>query len=125
MENYVVSYGLSEKLKMSKFPQNTQFAYDMDDSEDGSHILVENPGEHPLIIAAPLSDEVLEQLPGSLDINGVFYQRYIYESATGLQCVKYEPVREDILAQEYAESLPDALALMWLYCKEHNLLEDV
>jgi hypothetical protein len=122
MENFVVSKDLAEKLKEAGFPQyNCEFYWTLPNPADPSYVpfVVDAHGsemyEQSRKAAAPLSDEILVQLP-----KGVVMGTY-----TNPPQVVTEYRRGDIRGYGRSQELrpSDALAELWLFCKANNYLE--
>jgi len=64
-----------------------------------------------IVLPAPLATEILEELPKNLDI--------LYDE-TGFVVWSCNPLERVALTSDF--SLPDALALMWLFLKKENLI---
>lgn len=127
MEKYTVSRELAEKLKGAGYPQKTVFGWALNSNpeyppkvfEFGQSFNVEE------WVAAPMSDELLEQLPWYLVTE---YQDYDLIIRSGMAFYEACNNVEDVIPHEYPlyphkPSIADALAQLWLYCKEHNLLD--
>lgn len=133
MEKYVVSRELAEKLKGAGYPQKAQFFIRVHKPNDlhmlytHEQMIVDNDRfrasrepnmrfrEENEFFAAPLSDELLEVLPFASLMpapkTGDFkYQAYAISLSRGIQ-----PAH-----REYADKPADALAKLYLWCKEHN-----
>ena len=118
VDKYVVSFDQAKQLKKAGFPQDTVYKYyqvivtgevkliagDYEDLTVG--------GKHTRVFAAPIVDEVLNQLPRT--VNGVaacvwkFGDKYRAE---------FEP------DYEFGHTPADAVAKLWLLCKDNNYLE--
>lgn len=128
MEKHVVSLEIAKKLKEMRWEKETNYSFTNLYRVDGKFDLVNITKKQcrgKLVYAAPLATEILEELPkwwkhdrGQMleiiysdgDVYWVNYTDY-----TG-SCPPNVPEIED-------KSLPDALARMWLYLKENNLLK--
>lgn len=140
MEKYCVSQSLAKRLKERGYVQNGQFYWriprDLKELDKNSLLCTRDsvgPSRFFRYIAAPLSDELLEQLPARLDrkdrsswnltiwkteknLDGdIHYSADYTEGMTVKMLVGKIWLEQDKLA--------DALALLWLYCKENGLLE--
>lgn len=134
MEKYTVSRELAQKLKEADYPQNTQFWHV--NKKSGAPDVRWGHGGKLDIIAAPLSDELLEQLPAYvLDKQN----RHSEKGCPTCTCEnEYRcllEVRKSAVA--YVSDLhhraipyynqydhrPDALAELWLWCKANGHLK--
>lgn len=112
MEKYVVSPELAEKLKASGYPQTPQHFY----YHDG--MLMYNVNKYELsgqAVAAPLSDELLEQLFDALTLT-----IRSYESAMKTVVIEAAAVRGHSATSAVGKPA-DALAELWLWCKEEGI----
>ena len=144
MERYVVSLGLAERLKLAGYPQKalhvwTNFnfedwtveesdaIYDYGEVGEAGTMVTESCSyQNEMdcgsddVIAAPLSDELTEQIPREL---------IIFKASSGMYRageISLEPggnlVLEPFTWEQYNKRA-DAAARLWLYCKEHELLK--
>lgn len=123
MERFVVSKELAEQLKAKGFPQKTQYAwwYSPLAKQD---LLMRSEGinSHAHITAAPMTDELLDVLPKTVDD---FYDLTI-EVSQGFAVYYYDSDDNRVFKQNYIhdyKSLPNALARLWLWCKAAGHLE--
>lgn len=112
-----VSLKTAQELKAAGFPQNTtHYSF----RPDGEAFILQDPSkrrEH--YIAAPSSDEILEELPEEIKDNDDWLT---IQKANGLYCVMYTQYGQPKPYFENA-SLVEALSAMWLYLKQQGLLE--
>lgn len=115
MEKYVVSRELSEKLKAAGYPQMTVHYWHPKLTDGG----LDSWSGGDDAVAAPLSDELLEQLP-MID-NGYFPHLFKPNRAepTSKWCANYY-TGNHILHHVEAAKPADALAGLWLFCKENG-----
>lgn len=128
MEKHVVSRELAEKLKEAGYPHNTFNVYERSDSIPKGEWYLTQPEfmrryglwttqEVKERMAAPMTDELLEQLPNYIQDN------YLQIIAYG---DKYEATYQRIggsrswLVSESNNKPVDALAQLWLYCKANG-----
>ncbi len=118
MENHVPNIELCKKLKELGYGLETEYSYcprywndrvrrmwaSKRDTKD-----LKEPDKH--VYPAPLATELLEELPEESK-EGLKYKSDIKKWD---QPTRYESIVAD-------ESLPNALAKMWIYLKENNLL---
>jgi hypothetical protein len=149
MDKYVVSQELSEKLKGAGYPQNAQYYWgrfspdqelklsthpDWVDNKESVNQAVKLGIE---FYVAPLTDELLGQLPKFvMDKQMRHADKHQCPSCTceaEYKCLL--EIRRNAIAYvsdlhhraipyyESYERLPDALAQLWLWCKENGYLE--
>lgn len=124
MEKYVVTRELAIQLKDANFPQNTEFCWF---PADGQHFVMKNQGSKKAP-AAPISDEILEQLR-LLDIERKTYTVRIVKSTAGLGysvCYWHRNItpksdQEDYFGIQNGATLADALAKLWIWVNNTNL----
>lgn len=135
MENYVTSRDVSERLKAARYPQKTQFHFLL--GFDG--IFSTSQGfDEVLAVVAPLSDELMKQLPDK--INDVYvklelkwltrhgpYMAYLVTERKELSnSIQYGPDFNAIWHDSDNEALDkpaDALAELWLWCMENGYIK--
>ncbi|MET4003903.1 hypothetical protein ABIB48_002641 [Arthrobacter sp. UYCu511] len=118
MDNYVVSFEQAKQLKAAGFPQDTVYKYyqvivtgevkliagDYEDLTVG--------GKHTRVFAAPIVDEVLNQLPKTVNGVGIclwkFGDKYRAE---------FEP------DYEFGWTPVEAFTKLWLWCQRHSQVE--
>ncbi len=81
------------------------------------------------LVAAPITDEILEQLPKTISVGGDYSLLHLiktngYNIAEDTYMAQYD---SNILGKGphgrlFDDKPADALAKLWLYCKEHGLL---
>lgn len=137
MEKYTVSRELAEKLKEAGYPQSTEWFIrlqkptgltkmywhcDMDyDNErfSGSrpeHIRFREENE---FFAAPMTDELLEQLPARVKSELPNDLTLVKDVSNGQYYASYETIDDDLVSVDAAMPV-DALAQLWLYCKANG-----
>lgn len=133
MTNHVVSLDLAKQLKEAGYPQGTEFYWHRrgkDVSENPAYKsrvidqrTLNTMSDQGSYVAAPLATELLEQLPPRIEgedlevykgIGGPDYHYYVQYAA--------RRHNEGVLQCLGAESLPDALAQMWLWLKKEGHL---
>lgn len=127
MTSHVVSLDLAKQLKEAGYSQQSEFYF----RPTGS---IYHGDGHPTLpddVAAPLSTELLEQLPETIydedESSGMKYDLDIWKKE-GLYHVAYwwdEDTRRlsNVKHMKFSDaSLPNALAEMWLWLKKENLL---
>ena len=126
MEKYLVSRELAEKLKAAGYPQNTQFGWDFDMDDNGNndgYYVTEQVGNEKVgyLTAAPLSDELLEQIPDTYEVKKGITGSFVMRKFKGIYVVGYMWAGSRIVYASHSADKPaDALAELWLYCKENN-----
>ena len=129
MEKYVVSRELAEKLKEAGFKQSGIYYHYQKNGPDSSHYGLYRAGNLLWVegssssIAAPLSDELLEQLP---DYTKIFRKNKGDEPRMSAGVISQnvnDPTYVNGHVWRNAQKHPDSLAELWLYCKEHGLLD--
>lgn len=128
MERYVVSRYLAEKLKEVGYPQyNYNFYWTLPNPDDSGYepFVVDEHGaemyEKHRKAAAPLSDELLEQLPQWLKL--FRNDKHVYWAgmvSDGYYNGKNWP--DSAHAWFDSKKPADALAQLWLWCKENGHL---
>lgn len=122
MEKYCVSQPLAERLKKAGYPQDTLHRYYIGDGYEAKLLTEHDWNEHFAdegiregeILAAPLSDEILERLPIGFTIVTRFNDEWVASWAI------------NATADDWAclsDSPANALASLWLELKENVLLE--
>ena len=101
---HCVSLEIAKQLKESGWKKETEFCLEVDDEEVrivkyGSYICSRK------YYLAPLSDEILEELPENTEIKKVKKGYYIYINSNSI----------------VDKSLPNALAEMWIFLKKGKL----
>jgi hypothetical protein len=127
MDKYVVSRELAEKLKAAGYPQRTgEYVWSRNHKyEESKWYVVHTRGLHEsdlmeyVFIAAPLSDELLEQLPGQID--GI-YDLGIWPGKDNRTLVGFAEPDGGFQGDQYANKPADALAELWLWCKQEGHL---
>ena len=144
MEKYVVSKDLAEKLKVVGYPQETQFSHEPIGNDwcvMATHDCVLGRS-----IAAPLSDELLEQLPeivkdedrpyawrleikrlGSGVTVSYTNDAWVRDNKSALKRKGYADSEIDNMIYAtmpvYSDKPADALAELWIWVKEHGYLD--
>jgi len=123
-----VSLKTAKLLKEAGFPQETALFYRVDEF---GNVFERNANEDPLKMqkvlgtniyyAKPTIDELLEELPESLIQDGYLAMMKIIRTPSKEYFVTYQSSREDRGTVEN-ESLPEALAQMWLWLKKEKLI---
>jgi len=122
MNKHVVSLELAEKLRESGFPQLGLFWWGRIRKEDDYEISVTYPlsnkdQTYQDLFVAPLASELMEELPKK-NKHGDFLT--VHKVLEG-----YEVFFNSYYgghSEQYNDNLCDALASMWLYLKQRNLL---
>jgi len=144
MERYVVSRELAEKLKAAGYEQyESKYRYYYGDGYDGllldEHMWSQHFADEGIregeIVAAPLTDELLEQLPNVIENKDDAYPYYLlvqnpfttdrrahYHTVGGGSGRLRTTLNDTAIA--VANKQCDALAELWLWCKEHGYLDD-
>lgn len=127
MEQYVVSRELAKKLKAAGYPQFTLRYWERYKDVEGVwkvHLATSRAWETSEYNAAPLSDELLEQLPTYIALDEEMHAHLEMTTAEskGLRC-EYIDGHNVCYGAMYADKPADALASLWLWCKEHGYLE--
>ena len=118
MEKYCVSLEIAKKLKEAGWKKPVKFWWKLwkdIPSDEGHYIIVPVVNASFTDFPAPLSDEILEELPDRLDGGWLTCQK------VDLWEVGYE--KEPMGKSWEDNSLPNALALMFIHLKSNNLLE--
>lgn len=132
-----VNLELSKQLKSTGFPQDTEhssFCYYMNNGE--SALLQCPEGMWPFenkTFASPTADEILDQLPDRIVTDeGMCFDLNIWSNPSYPRWVVSYWWDEDTRRESGMDnknisdnSLADALAKMWLYLKNNNLLKGV
>jgi hypothetical protein len=121
VEKYVVSRELAEKLKEAEYPSNTVHYWHNQIVQSRFELLSRDKSVEN--IAAPMSDELLEQLPRYIDINGVGHQFRIEPNSQhdAKWWISYSHINS---IEMWDESLVNGLADMWLYCKANGYIKE-
>jgi hypothetical protein len=135
MEKYVVSRELAEKLKDAGYPQKSIYGWADETKVEKAYYFADVKGYILLInvglisdfyeheyqpIAAPLSDELLEQLP---DVVNLDYGFVLTKSAhLGGYACGFMDDNTSTTESRKADKPVDALAKLWLWCKENDHL---
>lgn len=115
MEKYVVSRELAEKLKEAGFTQSTIHEwYQFSNGQWGVIVRATQIRDVAADFAAPLSDELLEQLPKDVIIG-----TYIYAPKV---VAEYRHGERRGHGRSQKLHLANALAELWLWCKENGTL---
>lgn len=150
MEQYVVSRELAKKLKEAGYPQSTEWFIrlqkpigltkiywhgDMDyDNErfSGSKPEQVRFREENEFFAAPMTDELLEQLPNVIEEGKTVYYLLIQNPFTADRRAHYHTVGTkggrlhaslNDSAIGVAKTQPEALAQLWLWLKDHGYIK--
>lgn len=134
-----VSLELAKELKEAGYPQKT-YAWWIDfgsvdhmrKNNNGWRIDIRKPRVYPTI-SAPTASELLEQLPVLISVNSTFQGNWficsLHENCPAYGKIKHEEIIDDdgnkdwfTLRSTGADSAVNALAKMWLYLKQNNLL---
>lgn len=123
MKNHVVSLEIAKQLKEAGWDKKTTFCWLEIDDEWILDLYANDKYNdvYTSIIPAPLATEILEELPDKITLNTRTHWLWIgkmkgYEMSYTTHDDGDMPIAVD------DESLPDALAKMWLYLKQNNLL---
>ena len=125
MEKYCVSLEIAKKLKEAGWKKETEFWWhetmkvELVDKVWYKGVKEDVGGR---FFPAPITDEILEELPYEIKIQDRFYWLCI-EKEPDHYIVFYKDENKDISEFREDKSLPNALAKMWLYLKSNNLLE--
>lgn len=119
MERFIVSRELAEKLKAAGYPQKVaQFRWFVEPAGSGWSLIYQ-ADDNQWTVAAPLSDELLEQTPRKF---------IIFKASSGMYRAgelgmndNEELVIEPFYWEQYVERA-DAAARLWLWCKENGHL---
>ncbi len=123
-----VSLGLAKTLKEKGYPQKDSFAYWVKDAQGTEWHSLYNPKFIPalfdeFICAAPTADELLDQLPENITLgkyqSGATQDLEYYSWIDGGELAK----KIKTLPEFEEHTAADAIAKMWLYLKENDLLE--
>jgi len=131
MEKYTVSRELAEKLKKAGFPQTTQYTYYIFHSEVkfldkisvNQHFSDRAVSDDDLF-AAPISDELLEQLPKLINRNQ--FLSLTYPINLWVACYTVTVAGRDgtkLKDMPTGDTAVEALAQLYLWCAEHGYLE--
>lgn len=150
MEQYVVSRELAEKLKEADFPQNTQWfwrfskpaglskiyycedmRYDNERFKGPMHQRFREDNE---FFAAPMTDELLEQLPTTIVLPNSKGRAYLEAQWSDYRTCRYDyrdgygSVLDDLVdfpddPHNWYKKNADALAYLWIWCKENGYLD--
>jgi hypothetical protein len=144
-----VSLELAKELKEAGYPQESLFYFNFrdvygEDWEDDA--MAENPDyfdepeslsdfkkDDEKSVSAPTASELLEQLPVLISVNSTFQGNWficsLHENCPAYGKIKHEEIIDDdgnkdwfTLRSTGADSAVNALAKMWLYLKQNNLL---
>jgi hypothetical protein len=137
IEKYVVSRDLSEKLKTAGYSQKTQFAFMAMLRPDGSRapemlneVKYQTQPEKEgftvvTVCAAPLSDELLEQLPAKYvlrDGDDYFLQIRKLGDDSGYSASLY--LTSNLVGRRFEADKPaDALAELYCWCVEQGYIK--
>ena len=137
MEKYTVSRELAEKLKKAGFPRTTQYTYYIFHSEVkfldkisvNQHFSDRAVSDDDLF-AAPISDELLEQLPHHIESQGQL-ELIKWQTSGSYRCGYYRAEPNSLYKTDNtqfsvcrdADTLAEALAHLYLWCAEHGYLE--
>lgn len=127
MEKHVVSRELAKQLEAAGYQQSNDgrptcyFVWDTwMEGEWEVRAAKDCYGSH---IVAPLSDELLEQLPPTYTIKDTHCNLFMERIHNALD-VKIMQLGTDIIWVDFAREKPaDALAELWLWCKENGHVE--
>lgn len=128
MKNHVVSLELAKQLKEAGYPEAQRFYWVKPSSAQKPFVVSRlnmqqrDPDTLEISIAAPLATELLEQLPASVeDEEFGLAEIHIYKQEQDKWLVIYDTEEGTILSKECKnKSLPDALAMMYLYLKKEG-----
>lgn len=118
MEKYVVSRELAERLKAAGFPQlDNQYAW----SVQSKYVLnMELREAVDGWFAAPLSDELLEKLPAIIREYNPNKLLVVAKQESGSYWVAYDDTANHGF---FSDKPADALAGLWLWCKEQGYID--
>lgn len=127
MVDHVVSLNLAKKLAAKKYPENTigywrkfgrPYRYEWELAFPGI------PGGGIGSIPAPMTDEILEELPPIIQTksNVKFYFEVAYAADHKRKAVGYFSLDEQVLINIPALKTVDALAELWLWLKNNRYL---
>lgn len=116
-----VTLETAKALKEAGFPQITDLFWT---EMDGSMHITEMRGIIHDDYAAPTSEEILEELASGIRIKAHHLYLQMGKMTDNLFTVSYRSMTDiEMDIQKDAESLPEALAAMWLYLKKEGLLK--
>lgn len=137
MNKHVVSLDLAKQLKEAGYPQESEFCWyshrhpninggKFYDTLEWGHAYEGDYDTYNLLAAAPLANELLEQLPYYIE-QGTGYYLNCTKAGEGMYICFYRADNDEHtpvmnMKSFGGGSLPDALAEMWLYLKKENLL---
>jgi hypothetical protein len=129
VEKFVVSRELAEKLKAAGYPQEPWNFYWLDGSL--MHNVHDYRNLSDMCTTAPLSDELLEQLPKYIDFKGKrLWLVFEHDAFDARPTVNYFDDNYNLPDGKPPElpstndlHTPDAYARMWLWCKEHGYVQ--
>ena len=122
-----VSLQTAKMLKESGFRQDSPFNWVEYSSEFMPKVCFAEYGidniRHIKICSAPTTDELLEEIPYALRYDDADYWFQIQKLKHESYDVRYSDWQHMKVKKMFQdESLPEALAQMWLYLKKENLL---
>lgn len=129
MKNHVTTLEISKRLKEKGYPQSSELCWTQKNK------VIETLAAHrfgEFKCSAPLATELLEQLPAYLEKEKtdekdselwmLTMAKFNGSGGRTPYYVTYELHGGHLYIHQHSDSLPDALAEMWIYLKENNLL---
>jgi len=118
MDNNVISLETAKKLKAAGFPQKSDYWFWLED--DGSADLVDHKSSLSWVndVAAPAAQEIADELD-----KGIVIQRYHggnFMPANRWSARVASTKRPHSISGEFADTMAEALAALWLALKENN-----
>ncbi len=125
MKDYCVDLEIAKELKENGFPQECMFRYCcFDQSEKNLVIKYINESNFGLqyITDAPISGELLKELPKFIETDGYLYKLIISPNESFVN-VSYESNSETLLVGSFGKKLQKSLATIWLWCKKEGYIK--
>jgi hypothetical protein len=137
MEKHCVSLEIAKQLKEGGFKKETKFWWIktcyIDNNGNAERWILDIPKDIDKKrekILAPLATEILEELPDYRYRKDISYDSFLSIEKTHTKKkglvhyeVNYRYIKNHLIAtKNIDDSLPNALARMWLYLKKENLL---
>ncbi len=130
MDKHVPNLELCKKLKELGFIQETEFYYDRELLLWAKEDYIDSTGSFHIeqtLCPAPLATELLEELPREFSKGMNYmaqervYKRHITIHPDNSCYIWYETSKPDD-SLSFKDSLPNALAKMWIYLEEEKLI---